>query len=150
MPGMSQEPREKDPAEMSNWAAWPPASRIGNTDWCERGEYNIVRDDREECACCHDYAADRVFAENWRSTAVVHRHCAILLRRMHAPNSPQSAALAPFFVGLALSIAKDRIRAERSIEHYHGHLLWKTLTAHTTSKRQARALRGGENLSVRT
>ena len=33
---------------------WPPASRVGNTDWCQCGKC-VARDRRQDCVCCFDY-----------------------------------------------------------------------------------------------
>ena len=32
---------------------WPPASRVGNTFWCQCGEC-VARDRRQDCVCCFD------------------------------------------------------------------------------------------------
>ncbi|XP_065195099.1 P2X purinoceptor 7-like [Sycon ciliatum] len=36
--------------------AWPPVSRVGNTDWCECGQKCTAMPNRLECLCCQDAA----------------------------------------------------------------------------------------------
>ena len=50
----AQSQAEGDDEEEENWALWPPASRVGNNNWCQCGECS-VQPKREDCVCCWDY-----------------------------------------------------------------------------------------------
>lgn len=92
--------------ETSMWAVWPPAFRIGKSDWCDLSPNAIAR---KASVCCYDYTEclSKIGAAQESCITVVPK----LLRRRHAHSSPKiNTALRAFWLCLSIILVLIHLR----------------------------------------